>query len=95
MFFVSSLCVDLIRLWLMLLSGGSVVVGLLLPLWDSVIVLRFVVRYFVSNTSFAIILIGKRELVALLSLSSWCLVNTDCCVALPCCSSAVCVCGIS
>ena len=27
-----------------------------------------------SNTSFAIILIGKRELVALLSLSSWCLV---------------------
>ena len=79
----------------MLLSGGSVVVGLLLPLWDSVIVLRFVVHYFVSNTSFAIILIGKRELVALLSLSSWCLVNTDCCVALPCCSSAVCVCGIS
>ena len=27
------------------------------------------------HSSFAIILIGKRELVALLSLSSWCLVN--------------------
>ena len=26
-------------------------------------------------SSFAIILIGKRDLVALLSLSSWCLVN--------------------
>ena len=47
---------------------------MLLPLWDSVIVLCFVVRYFMSNSSFAIILMGKRELVALLSLSSWCLV---------------------
>ena len=42
---------------------------LLFPLWESVIVLCFVVRYFMS-----IILIGKRELVALLRLSSWCLV---------------------
>ena len=41
----------------------------LLPLWDSVIVLCFVVP-----SSFAIILMGKRELVALLSMSSWCLV---------------------
>ena len=32
-------------------------------------------RYFVSYTSFAIILMGKRELVALLFLSSWCLVS--------------------
>ena len=31
-------------------------------------------HYFVSNTSFAIILMGKREPVALLCLSSWCLV---------------------
>ena len=40
---------------------------------------------------------GKRELVALLSVSSWCLV-IDCCVALPrgaMCWSAVCDCGIS
>ena len=35
--------------------------------------LCFVVRYFVSNTSFAIILVGKRELGALLCLSCWCL----------------------
>ena len=42
---------------------------LLLPLWKSVIVLCFVVRYFI-----AIILMGKRELIALLNLSSWCLV---------------------
>ena len=47
---------------------------MLLPLWDSVIVPCFVVRYFMSNSSFAIILMGKMELVALLSLSSWCLV---------------------
>ena len=47
---------------------------LLLPLWESVIVLCFVVRYFMSLLVFAIILMGKRELVALLSLSSWCLV---------------------
>ena len=31
-------------------------------------------------SSFAIILMGKRELVALLSLVSW---SHDCCVALP------------
>ena len=41
----------------------------LLPLWESVIVLYFVIRF-----SFKIILMGKRELVALLNLSSWCLV---------------------
>ena len=33
-------------------------------------------------SSFAIILLGKRDLVALLSLSSWCLVMNGC-VALP------------
>ena len=45
-------------------------------------------------SSFGIILTGKRELVALLSLSSWC----DCCVALlrsPMRLSAVRDCGIS
>ena len=45
---------------------------MLLPLWESVIVLCFVVRYFVFNTSFVIFLIAKRGLVALLCLSSWC-----------------------
>ena len=35
--------------------------------------LCFVVCYFVSNTSFAIILLGKRELGALLCLSFLCL----------------------
>ena len=36
-------------------------------------VLCFVVRYFMSSLySIAIILMGKRELVALLNLSSWC-----------------------
>ena len=47
---------------------------MLLPLWDSVIVLYFVVRYFVFNTSFAIFLMAKRGLVALLCMSSWYLV---------------------
>ena len=37
-------------------------------------VLCFVVRYFMSFLGVAIILMGKRELVAYLSVSSWCLV---------------------
>ena len=47
------------------------------------------------HSCFAIILMGKREVVALHSLSSWC---SDCCVALPrgvMGLSAVCDCGIS
>ena len=44
---------------------------LLLPLWDSVILLCFVVSYFMS-----ILVLQSSELVDLLSLSSWC-------VALP------------
>ena len=47
------------------------------------------------HSSIAIILMGKRELVALLNSSSWCLV---CWVALPRGAiglSAVCDCGIS
>ena len=38
----------------------------MLPLWDSVVVLCFVVRLCPSNTSFAIILMRKRDMVALL-----------------------------
>ena len=52
---------------------------LLLPLWDSVIVLCFVVRFFVSKTSFANILMGKRGLVVLHCLSFWWFVS----VAVP------------
>ena len=47
---------------------------LLLPLLAAVTVLCFVVQYFYVHSRFAIILMGKRELVALFSLSSWCLV---------------------
>ena len=43
-------------------------------MWESVIVLRFVVSYYMYILSIAIILMEKRELVALLNLSSWCLV---------------------
>ena len=43
-----------------------------LPLLDSVIVL-FCCALLYIHSSIAIILMGKRELVALLSLSSWCL----------------------
>ena len=48
---------------------------LLLPLWESAIVLCFAVRYFMS--SIAINLMGKRELIALLNMSSWCLVMVE------------------
>ena len=41
------------------------------------IVLCFVVRYFMSIFSIAIILMGKREQIALLYLSSWCLVMVE------------------
>ena len=44
---------------------------LLLPLWESVIILCFIVRYFMSILVIQIILMGKRKLVALHSLSSW------------------------
>ena len=52
--------------------------------------------YIYVHSSFAIILMEKRELVALFGLSSWCIVI--CCVALPRVDmglSAVCDCGIS
>ena len=47
--------------------------------FESVIVLCFVVRYFMSILvlSIAIILMGKRELIALLNLSSCCLVMVE------------------
>ena len=57
--------------------GGSVGVGpclLLLPLWDSVVVLCFSFALLCVHSRFAIILMGKRELVALLCLPSWRLV---------------------
>ena len=44
-----------------------------LPLWDSVTVL-FCCALICVHFSFAIILMGKKEMVALLSLSSLCLV---------------------
>ena len=44
---------------------------LLLPLWESVIVL-FCCMLLHVHSSIAIILMGKRELIALLNLSSWC-----------------------
>ena len=48
------------------------------------------------HSSIAIILMGKRELVALLNLSSWCLVMVErVFLAVPGGLSAVCDCGIS
>ena len=45
-------------------------------LWESVIVLVLLYVTYV-HSSIAIILMGKRELVALLNLSSWCLVMVE------------------
>ena len=64
---------------------------LLLPLWDSVIVLCFVVRYFVSNH------LDEEERTNCFALFVF-LVSRDCCVALPHNAtglSAVCDSGIS
>ena len=49
---------------------------LLLPLWESVIILCICTLLYV-HSSIAIILMGKRELIALLSLSSWCLLMVE------------------
>ena len=49
---------------------------LLLPLWESVIVNALLYLLYV-HSSIAIILMGKRELIALLNLSSWCLVMVE------------------
>ena len=79
-------------------GGGSVVVDLLFNVTPIVGVCNcsmFCCTLLYVPSSFAIILIGKRELIALLCLSSWCV---DCCVALPRSAmrlSAVCDCGIS
>ena len=48
------------------LGGGSVVVDFL-----------FIVTLLYVHSSIAIILMGKRELIALLNLSSWCLVMVE------------------
>ena len=50
---------------------------LLLPLWESVIVSMFGCTLLYVHSSIAIILMGKRELVALLNLSSWCLMMVE------------------
>ena len=59
------------------LCGGSVVVDLLFIVTPIVGVLNcvmFCCMLLYVNSCFAIILLGKRELVAKLCLSSWCLV---------------------
>ena len=50
---------------------------LLLPLWESVNVLLFGCMLLDVHSSIAIILMGKRELIALLNLFSWCLVMVE------------------
>ena len=50
--------------------------SLLLPFWESAIVL-FCCTLLYVHSSITIILMGKRELVALLNLSSWCLVMIE------------------
>ena len=69
---------------------------LLFQLWESVTVLFCCVLLCV-HFSIAIILMGKRELVALLILSSWCLVIVEWLflVVRAVGLSAVCECGIS
>ena len=66
---------------LSVLRRGYVVVDflfclLLLPLWESVIVL-FCCTLLYFHSSIAIILMGKRELVALLNLSSGCFLMVE------------------
>ena len=63
---------------------------MLLSLWEFVIVLFCCMLLYVYS-SIAIIVMGKRELVALLNLSSWCLVMVEQLFL----AVLVCDCGIS
>ena len=80
-------------------GGGSVVVDLLYivnPVVGFSNCSMFCCTFLYVHSSFAIILMGKSVLVALLSFSSWC--SRGCCVALPRGAmglSAVCDSGIS
>ena len=81
---------QLVECWTSFYGGGSVVVDLLLivtPVVGVLIVVCFVVRYFMS-----ILDLQSSELVALLGLSSWCLVMV---VWLFLTVPWVCHCGIS
>ena len=49
----------------------------LVTAWESVIVLCFCCTLLYVHSSIAVILMGKRELAALLNLSSWCLVMVE------------------
>ena len=62
---------------------------LLLPLWESVIVLCFVARYFMSILVLQSSLWGRESWIALLNLSSWCLVMVEC-ASSPRCNEVVC-----
>ena len=78
-------------------GGGSVVDSLMIviPVFGILIVVGFCCTLFYVHSSFAIILMGKRELVALLGVSF--LMSRDGCVALPRGAmglSSVCNCGI-
>ena len=53
------------------------IILMLFTLWESVIVLLFCCMLLYVHFCIAIILMGIRELVALLNLSSWCLVMVE------------------
>ena len=62
------------------LGGGSVVVDFLFivtPIMGVCNCSMFCCTLLYVHSSFAIILMGKRELIALLNLSSWCLVMVE------------------
>ena len=80
-------------------SGSVVVVDLLFsvtPIMGVCNCSMFCCTLLYVHASIAIILMGKRELVALLNLSSWCLVMVECPLPRDTMGlSAVCDCGIS
>ena len=80
------------------LGGGSVVVDFLFIVTPIVGVCncsKFCCSLLYVHSSISIILIGKGELVALLNLSSWCLVMVERLFLAVVWLSAVCDCGIS
>ena len=56
------------------LNAGLVALSIVTPIVGACNCYMFCCSFFCVRSSIAIILMGKRELVALLGLSSWCLV---------------------
>ena len=72
--FLADLCFDLVKVGVCLQNGFLLIVTLIVGVCNCSM---FCCTLLYVHSSIAIILMGKRELIALLNLSSWCLVMVE------------------